>query len=176
MVVYTKRGDKGKTMLLGSQMLVAKDSPVVNALGAIDEANSYLGVIVADSNDKILKRILLKIQNNLFTINSILAGAKLKLAESNVKDLENIIDKIEPKLPILKNFVIPGGPKISAKLMYARSLIRRAEREVVGISKKLKVKNNIGILAYLNRLSDTLFILARQETYKKGKKETIWHS
>jgi len=176
MVIYTKRGDKGKTMLLGSQKLVAKDSPTVNALGVIDEANSYLGVIITDSKDKILIRILLKIQNNLFAINSILAGAKLKLAESNVKDLESIIDKIEPKLPILKNFIIPGGSKISAELMYARAIVRRAESRVVGISKKIKVKNKSGILAYLNRLSDALFVLARQETYKKRKKETIWQS
>ncbi|HJX45942.1 MAG TPA: cob(I)yrinic acid a,c-diamide adenosyltransferase [Patescibacteria group bacterium] len=176
MVVYTKRGDKGKTSLLGNQKLVSKDSSIVNSLGAIDEVNSYLGIIITDSKDKILNKILLKIQNNLFTINAILAGAKLKLANSEVKDLESIIDKIEPKLPILKNFVIPGGSKISAELMYARTIVRRAEREIVGINKKLKERNNKEILTYLNRLSDTLFVLARQEIYKKRKKETIWQS
>src|SRR4030042_4251197 len=174
MVVYTKRGDKGKTSLLGNQKLVSKDSSIVNSLGAIDEVNSYLGIIITDSKDKILNKILLKIQNNLFTINAILAGAKLKLANSEVKDLESIIDKIEPKLPILKNFVVPGESKISAELMYARTLVRRAEREVVSINKKSKATNNNEILVYLNRLSDTLFVLTRQEIYKNSKKEKIW--
>ena len=174
MVVYTKRGDKGKTSLLGNQKLVSKDSLIVNSLGVIDEVNSYLGIIIADSKDKVLNKILLKIQNNLFTINAILAGAKLKLANSEVKDLESIIDKIEPKLPTLKNFVVPGESKISAELMYARTLVRRAEREVVSINKKSKATNNNEILVYLNRLSDTLFVLTRQEIYKNSKKETIW--
>jgi cob(I)alamin adenosyltransferase len=146
MSIYTKRGDKGKTELIGSKERIAKNSKIICALGALDEVNSYLGVI---NNNK-----LLPIQKNLMLISSILAGAKLKLPEEETKKLEQEIDKLEAKLPPLTGFIIPKG-----ELMFARALVRRAEREMIGL-KKFSIFN-LQSLKYLNRLSDYLFVLSR---------------
>jgi cob(I)alamin adenosyltransferase len=170
MVIYTKKGDRGETSLFDAKRRVLKSSSYIRAVGSIDELNSYLGIILAHSKNISLNKILLLIQNNLFTINAILAGANLKLDNSEVRQLEMIVDNIERKLPILKNFILPGGSKISAELMYARTLARRAEREMVGVN----FRNKPEILAYVNRLSDTLFMLARNQNFKSKFKEIIW--
>jgi len=132
------------TGLFGTRRRVLKSSKIIRALGALDEANSYLGTLK--------NRKLERIQKDLMTISSILAGAKLKFPGNRVKELERDINKLEKKLPPLRNFILPRG-----QLMFARALVRRAEREAVGI------KARRFILAYLNRLSDYLFLLAREE-------------
>jgi len=159
MAIYTKKGDKGKSSVLDGKR-IPKSSPIFEALGALDEVNSWLGVVGGFT----------KIQKDLIAISSILAGAKLIFPLSKTKDLEKKIDKLEKKLPKLTGFIIPSGS--DAKLHFARALIRRTERSIVAIPKILHTNPNI--LRHLNRLSDYLYILARYINFKKGTKEKIW--
>jgi len=170
MPIYTKKGDKGKTGLLGKER-VSKNSLRIDAIGGIDEANSYLGVINSDASLE-LKKTLDKIQEELFIIGSILAGANLRFYSTRTKYLEKQIDKIQKKLPVLKNFIFPGGTTKGAQLFFARTLIRRAERTVVALNEKEEVKPQI--LEYLNRLADCFYALARKVNYEMGGKEEIW--
>ena len=157
MAIYTKTGDKGKTgTYLGKR--ISKSSKLIHSIGAIDELNSYLGIIGG----------LTEIQRNLFTINAILTGAKLKLPEDATRKLEREIDKWEGTLPVLKNFIIYSGTKKSREIFYARALCRRAERFLVDLKPKPE------ILSYLNRLSDYLFMLARAVNFNKKVKEVYW--
>lgn len=163
MAVYTKTGDKGKTGTFAGKR-VSKASGVIHAIGTIDELNSYLGIIGG----------LVEIQRNLFTINSILTGAKLKLSSDAVKKLEKEIDEMEGTMPVLQNFIIYSGVEKTTQLYYARAICRRAERSLVSIS---DVKHpNSELLMYLNRLSDYLFMLARYTNFKQRIKEEVWKS
>ncbi|MBI3443498.1 cob(I)yrinic acid a,c-diamide adenosyltransferase [Candidatus Woesebacteria bacterium] len=172
MAIYTKRGDKGKTSLYDKanrqDVRVDKDSTRVKAIGAIDELNSFLGICLSFNGYKSLKDI----QKDLFTIGSILAGAKLRFSKTKTIKLEREIDKLEGRLPVLKNFILPGGSPLSSHLQYARALARRTERRVVVLSKEDKTKPQI--LSYLNRLSDFLFMLARKSNFDWGIKEEAW--
>lgn len=171
MAIYTKKGDKGETSLfLKRPTPVSKDSVRINAIGTIDEANSYLGVVISESPE--LKKSLNEIQRNLFVVGSILAGAKLRFSRTKTKKLERAIDRLEGTLPVLKNFILPGGSKIGAKLLFVRTLVRRAERATVSLNLAEKVKPEIMI--YLNRLSDYLFMIAREVNLKEGFKEEVW--
>ena len=176
MVIYTKRGDKGKTSLYddasSQRVRVSKSSLSVEALGAIDELNSFLGVTKTFYKDNKNSNLISDIQKNLLTIGSILAGSKLRFSKTNTKHLERLIDDLEGELPVLKNFVIPGGSSLSAHLQYSRSLTRRAERRVVALSEITKVKPQV--LEYLNRLSDFLFMLARKANFEAKFKEEVW--
>lgn len=160
-MIYTKKGDRGETGLFCGER-VSKNSPVISAIGCLDEANSFLGTIGG----------LEKIQRNLMLICAIIAGAKTGFPLSRTKDLEVEIDGMEKKLPKLRNFILPGGGRNGAKLHFARTLIRRAERSVVAIPGILSASPSI--LIYLNRLSDFLFVLARLTNHKEGKKEVLW--
>ena len=171
MAIYTKKGDRGETSLfLKKPIPVSKDSVRVRAIGALDEANSYLGVIVSEAPES--KNPLNEIQRNLFVAGSILAGARLRFSKVKTRKLERVIDRLEGSLPVLKNFVLPGGGKAGAKLFFARALVRRAERAVVSLDLVEAVKPEI--LVYLNRLSDYLFMMARGVNFKGGFKEEIW--
>lgn len=157
MAVYTKTGDKGQTSTFGGKR-ISKSSKLISTIGAVDELNSYLGIVGG----------LVEIQRNLFTINAILTGAKLAFPADAVQIMETQIDEIEGKLPVQKNFIIYGGTDRAVKLFFARALCRKAERKLVD----LKAKNHL--IVYLNRLSDFLFILARKENLLRGKSETFW--
>jgi cob(I)alamin adenosyltransferase len=161
MSVYTKTGDKGKTGTFGGKR-ISKSSKLIQAIGAIDELNSYLGIV---GN-------LIEIQRNLFTINSILSGAKLTFPKDATKKLEREIDEMEGNMPILANFIIYSGTPKATKLYYARALCRRAERILVAVSDDKHP--NLEKLAYLNRLSDYLFTLARFTNFRQKTKEEIW--
>ena len=161
MPIYTRIGDKGDTITLSGKK-VSKDDPRVEAYGLVDELNASIGVAMAFSDDNEIKEVLSIAQKDLFIIGAELAiekGAK-KLTPSKTEKLEKSIDKIEPKLPYLANFVIPGGSKTAALLHHARTISRRAERRIVSASKIVKI--NPEILKYINRLSDLLFVLATQ--------------
>lgn len=174
--IYTKKGDRGETALYdplaASTKRIPKDSLRINAIGAVDELNSFLGIVLSGSTDKELNKLLKELQNNLFNIGGVLAGAKLSFPISKTKKLEKIIDKLEETLPVLKGFILPGGGEVAARLFFARALVRRAERVVVSLSREESVKPEI--LIYLNRLSDFLFMLARWVNFKEGKKEEPW--
>ncbi|HJY98452.1 MAG TPA: cob(I)yrinic acid a,c-diamide adenosyltransferase [Patescibacteria group bacterium] len=157
MAVYTKTGDKGKTGTFSGRR-VSKSSQLIRTIGAIDELNSFLGIVGGQT----------EVQRNLFTINAILTGAKLKLPEDATKKLEREIDKIEGVLPVQKNFLVYGGNKKAAQLYFARALARKAERELVELGFRPEA------LIYLNRLSDYLFMSARKINHKNRIKEPDW--
>ena len=154
--IYTRAGDKGETSL-GSER-VPKDDARVSALGDIDELSSAIGMC----KDKEIAEELEQVQRDLFVVGAILLGREAELKD-RVKELEASIDKYSQNLPELKGFILPEGC-----LHLARAVCRRAERSVVKISKQEDV------LAYLNRLSDYLFVLARYANSLKGLTEKTW--
>lgn len=176
MTIYTKKGDGGETALYDAQNAqrkrVSKDSLRIQVIGSIDELNSYLGIAAAESENPEIAKLLREIQGDLLTIGSITAGSSLRFFGSKTKKLEIIIDDLEGSLPVLANFVLPGGSKLASHLQFARSLTRKAERKVVELSRLEKVRPQI--LTYLNRLSDFLFMLARKANSQAGVSDNIW--
>lgn len=179
MSIYTKTGDKGSTRVFdkksGQLVGVKKDSCHIRTIGAIDELNSFLGIVKShfdDSDDRSKIKKIEEIQGNLFTINSILAGSKLRFSKVKSKKMEKKIDELESKLPVQTNFIFYGGSQISSLIFYARALCRRAERSLVSFSKKENVPKPI--LIYFNRLSDYLFILAREVNFDSKTPEKFW--
>lgn len=176
MSIYTRTGDKGETGLLGGKRL-SKADLIFSVIGTIDEANSHLGLAASLINPELPHRNILKnkieqVQRTLFDLGSIFAGAKVSIPGSVVKKYEKEINLWLKIMPKRKNFILPGGSASSAELFIARSVVRRLEREIVAFSKKQNVKP--GILIYINRLSDYLYVLARYINFKGGKKEEIW--
>ena len=179
MKIYTKTGDKGETSLLGGKR-VWKDDLRIQAYGSIDELNSIIGVAMADVKNTELREVLQSIQHELFVVGSDLAApieSDVKKFISRVDEnfstrLEKIIDKYDGQLPELKNFILPGGLISAAFLHNARTVCRRAERNVVTLSKSEFVGPEIE--KYLNRLSDLLFVLARFENFSNGVKDIFW--
>lgn len=176
MPIYTKKGDKGTTTLfdpcLTKNQRVSKDAARVQTIGTIDELNSFLGIVKVSIHDKFFIEFLNTTQNNLFTINSILAGAKLRFGKGKTTELEKLIDKMDEELPKLTNFILSGGSPLSAQLQYARSLTRAAERNLVSLNRHEKLKPEL--LTYINRLSDTFFTLARYANFKLGVADDLW--
>ena len=167
MAIYTKTGDRGATKVFdkktGQLTKIAKDSCKIAVIGAIDELNSFLGIV---GN-------LTEIQGNLFTINSILAGSNLRFSKSKTKKLEKQIDKWEGTLPVQKNFIYYGGTPKASLIFFARALCRRAERSLV-TAHRTQFTVHDSILIYINRLSDYLFMLGRSENFKAKIKEKFW--
>lgn len=161
MKIYTKTGDDGTTSLFGGQRL-PKTDPQVNAYGTVDELSSFIGLLI-EKVSKTDKQFLTEIQQNLYVIMSLLSGAPVKntLLQEGVQNLEKRIDNIELNLPKLTHFILPQGSEASSLAHISRTLCRRAEREIV------KIKPLSLILQYINRLSDFLFVLARQYTKKE---------
>lgn len=176
MSVYTRKGDKGTTSMFEpnpkKRNKISKASLRVEAIGSVDELNSYLGVANIYTKSKKTKDYVSQIQKELFTIGAILAKATLQLNKEGTLTLEKHIDEIEEKLPPLRNFLMPEGSVSAVHFMYARSLCRRAERAIVSLSKKEKVTTDI--LQYINRLSDYLFVVFRDENNSAEQKEEIW--
>ena len=181
MKIYTKTGDKGTTSLIyGSR--VAKNDIRVEAYGTCDEANSAIGLALSycEVTDFEGKSMLIssyhKIQTTLFHVGAELATpegkeVKWKVAASDVKELEVLIDQWEDELPQLQNFILPGGHSAGAAFHVARTVVRRAERLAVVLGEEV----NPSVLAYLNRLSDLLFVTARYVNKKLGYKEKTLH-
>jgi len=185
MVIYTKRGDRGSTSLYdkasSQRDRVSKDSAKIRTIGSLDELNSYLGVVISTSEDSDLNSKLKEIQRNIFQIGSIIAGSKLRFFANKTRQLEKEIDELEGKLPVLKNFILPGGTETASLLQYSRALSRRAERNAVSLYKNelsAKDRSSFGrkpqILTYLNRLSDYLFMQARNVNHKNSISEEVW--
>ncbi len=175
-MIYTKTGDKGKTSLFepdpNKRVRVSKSSLRIEAIGAIDEANSYLGIANFHTSSTQTKTFVKAIQKNLFTVGAILSKAQLKINKEDVIEIERRIDRMEEKLPPLRNFVMPEGSESAVHFMYARSLIRAAERRVVAVSKKETISAEV--LQYLNRLSDYLFVVFRDENKRAKVSEELW--
>ena len=180
MKIYTKTGDNGETSLFGGKR-VRKDNPRISAYGTVDELNAVLGIAVTEINDVELSSVLQSLQNELFVLGSDLATPADKgnkgfviprIVKENCEHLEILIDKYDAKLPELKNFILPGGSKGAANLHLARTVCRRAEREVVSLSKNEEINSEVEI--YLNRLSDLLFVLARYQNLISGTADINW--
>ena len=180
MKIYTKTGDSGKTSLLGGTK-VFKNNPRIEAYGTVDELNSYIGLLSDFSNDDHAKNMLKEIQDRLFTIGAELACDPEKnsrialpdLHESDVALLEDEIDKMQEELPVMKNFILPGGHPAVSFAHVARCVCRRAERCAVNLQENKGAVDQL-IIKYLNRLSDYLFVLARYLGMKNNAPETIW--
>lgn len=175
--IYTRTGDKGLTSLYGGKR-VEKHSLQVVAYGTVDELNSALGVVIAHLDNKNLhKNFFSTIQSDLFTIGSHLAGGKLDLQiiGKRVPEMEKFIDAFDKDLPPLKNFILPAGTKEAAFSHLARSICRRAEREVIKFSKE-QGGVDPRVIMYLNRLSDLLFIFARYCNKRAGIDDIVWKS
>ena len=178
MKIYTKKGDKGETSLLGGTK-VNKDNIRLEAYGTVDELNAFIGHIHDQEISQNHKTILLKIQNQLFNLGSILSfdGKKTQInlpeiTKENIQMLEAEIDKMEEELSPLKDFILPSGHTIASLCHIARTVCRRAERRVVELQAKEKISPNC--LEYLNRLSDYLFVLARGILKEKSCREITW--
>ena len=178
MKIYTKTGDKGETGLFGGDR-VAKDSPRIEAYGAVDELNSIVGIVRAFRHKSAIDKVLGKIQEELFILGADLATPRTKvrstiprIKQSHVLSLEGIIDTFELRLAPLKTFILPGGTPVASYLHLARTVCRRAERRVVQLSRSDDVGSELPI--YLNRLSDLFFVLARYANHLEKKKETQW--
>lgn len=173
MAVYTRKGDKGTTgVITASDKRITKDDVLVEALGTIDELNSFVGMAAACVSSGQTRKELVTIQNDLLRVGSILAGSKLDFPVAKTKKLEKLIDELESVLPVLSSFVLPGGNGGAAALHVARSVCRRAERCLVKLAKDFSV--NPHILSYINRLSDYLFMLSRQENKIAGIGDVKW--
>lgn len=181
MPIYTKKGDKGKTSL-GSGIKVWKNSERVEAYGTVDELNSVLGVVSAESRlinkgySKYLNEIIHQIQDDLFSIGSYLSNPAnselIGLLPQRTVVFEKYIDEMTEKLPELSNFILPGGGKVGAELQVARTVSRRAERMLVALSRKAVI--HADVLQYINRLSDLFFTMSRYANHNEKVKEEIW--
>lgn len=176
MKIYTKTGDDGTTGLQGGNR-VSKSDLRIQAYGAVDEANSCIGVVLTHDLDSDIRDLLTRIQNDLFVAGSDLSNPNLantqnRITDSMTQNLEINIDRFETELSPLTNFILPGGSKAAAFLHLARTTTRRAETLVVELSKKEKL--NDSCQKYLNRLSDLLFVLARLVNKRTNTKDIIW--
>jgi cob(I)alamin adenosyltransferase len=162
--IYTRAGDTGETSL-GDGRRVPKTDPRIEAYGTVDELNSLVGLALADDLPDEFRPWLEEIQNDLFDLGADLSvpledeRERLRVEQGQVDRLEELCDLVNARLEPLKSFVLPGGSEAAARLHVARAVCRRAERLAVGLAETTSV--NPVAIAYLNRLSDLLFILAR---------------
>jgi cob(I)alamin adenosyltransferase len=188
--VYTRTGDRGETALVGGRR-VPKDSPRIAAYGTIDELNAAVGLARVFNAERMtgrgagrerhrwLDEVLKKIQNQLFDLGSELAtppdavySGMFRMGESEVTELEQLMDRCQKDLKPLKSFALPGGGRIQGFLHQARTVCRRAEREVLALSRVEEIGE--GPLRYVNRLSDLFFVLGRWVGKHMGEPEYLW--
>lgn len=185
MKIYTRTGDRGETSLVGGAR-VSKDTPRLEFFGTLDELNSVLGMARAESLSEDVDRLLRQIQCELFSIAARLAteGDRAESDSLSVEALEKAIDRYDAELPPLGHFILPAGCRAAAALHVGRTVCRRAERRLVALigpaeherpaSDPGGPETVAGPLAYLNRLSDLLFVLARAANASDGLRDTIW--
>ena len=188
--VYTRTGDRGETSLVGGKR-VAKDSPRIVAYGAVDELNAVVGLARVFNEEQIdadapaeaprrrLDAVLRKVQNQLFDLGSELATppdavyeGMFHVGEGEVTELESIMDECQKDLEPLKSFILPGGGRVHGFLHQARTVCRRAERDLLALSRVEPVSE--WTLRYLNRLSDLFFVLGRWAGKQAGEREYLW--
>jgi cob(I)alamin adenosyltransferase len=175
--IYTRAGDAGETSL-GDGTRVPKTDSRIEAYGTVDELNSAIGLVLAADPPAELRPWLERIQNELFDLGADLsvpledARERLRVEPAQVERLEELCDLVNARLEPLLSFVLPGGTEVAARLHVARTVCRRAERHAVALAGSAPV--NPAALAYLNRLSDLLFILARAANADAGRAEPLW--
>lgn len=177
--IYTKTGDRGETGLFGGPR-VPKDDPRIEACGTVDELNAAIGVARAAGTAGDADVTLARVQSELFDVGAELSTPDAKardmerIGDENISELERAIDRFDAELEPLKQFILPAGADVSARLHFARTVCRRAERRVVSLRKVHEANIREEILIYLNRLSDLLFVLARWVNQQAGVRDEIW--
>ncbi|HEV8310420.1 MAG TPA: cob(I)yrinic acid a,c-diamide adenosyltransferase [Methylomirabilota bacterium] len=184
--VYTRTGDRGETALVGGKR-VPKDALRIEAYGTIDELNAVVGLARTFNEERLaegdahrwLDDLLRRLQNQLFDLGSELATPEdaayegmYRIGEADIRELERLIDECQKELQPLKSFVLPGGGRVGAFLHQARTVCRRAEREILRLSRVEPIGE--WPLRYSNRLSDLLFVLSRWVARRLGEKEYLW--
>ena len=174
--IYTRGGDGGETSL-GDGSRVSKLDCRIGAFGTVDELNAALGVVLAGELPDRLREPLQRVQNELFDVGADLSVPwgvtdRLRVGQGMIDRLEELCDSFNAELPELRSFVLPGGTEAAARLHVARTVCRRAERDVLAGSEEVEL--NPLVLVYLNRLSDLLFILARSANAAAGVDEPLW--
>jgi len=188
--VYTRTGDGGETSLVGGRR-VPKDSPRIVAYGVVDELNAIVGLVRVFNEERLaaagapaprlrwLDEVLKKVQNQLFDLGSELATppdaiyeGMFRMGEGEVTELEHLMDECQKDLEPLKSFILPGGGRVHGFLHQARTVCRRAERDLLALSRVEPVSE--WTLRYLNRLSDLFFVLGRWVGKQTGEREYLW--
>ena len=171
--IYTRTGDDGTTGL-GDGSRVAKDSARVEAYGTLDEANSAIGLILAGEVPDDVRAVLVAVQHQLFDLGGELCiPGHAAIHAADIDRLEQHLDTFNEALPALKEFILPGGGEAGARCHVARTVVRRAERQAVALSRLETVRPEA--MRYLNRLSDLLFVLARVLARASGHGEVLWN-
>ncbi len=178
-IIYTRTGDAGTTSLVGG-IRADKHSARLEAYGTLDELNSHLGILIANPETRPDETAFLtSVQNTLFDIGSYLAcdpegtfTLPCGVTDETIRRLENRIDELDSALPRIKQFVLPGGTMLSAQCHVTRTVCRRAERRITSLNTEAPVEP--AVMAYINRLSDYLFILARFNNIITGHPEIFW--
>ena len=178
MKLYTRTGDAGETSLFDGTRVSKSDSRV-DAYGEVDELNAWLGLARASRLDDDLDAEIVQLQRDLFALGAQLADpadkitdrvTKAALGDNDVARLEQVIDRLEAGLPPLRRFILAGGSPAGAALHVARTVCRRAERRMVALQPPVDAV----LVRYVNRLSDLLFVLAREVNHRAGAAETEW--
>lgn len=169
--IVTRTGDDGSTGLADGSR-VAKDNPRIRTIGTVDELNSQLGVLLTEPLSPEVHEVLLRIQNDLFDLGASLAYPPSVFAEEKIACLEQTIARYNTQLPPLKEFILPGGTRAAALCHVARTVARRAERDLVMLMHSEAIPPHG--LPYLNRLSDLLFVLSRTLNRAANQTETLW--
>ena len=170
--IYTRTGDDGTTGL-GDGSRVPKTSPRVEAMGAVDELNSVIGLLMTASPAGSIQETLSAIQHALFDLGGEISLPGQKLVHNRqVTDIENTLDRLNNPLSPLKDFILPGGTQSAALCHQARSVCRRAERRLLALAEQQSVSN--ASIEYLNRLSDMLFVMARHLNKSAGVADVLW--
>jgi cob(I)alamin adenosyltransferase len=174
--IYTGGGDRGETSL-GDGSRVSKLDCRIGAFGTVDEVNAQLGVVLAGEVPEPFRSVLERVQNELFDVGADLSvpwgvADRLRIDDASIARLESDCDRFNAELSELRSFVLPGGTEAAARLHVARTVCRRAEREVLLAAEEVEL--NPFVLVYLNRLSDLLFILARAANAAAGRDEPLW--
>lgn len=174
--IFTKTGDKGETVRFDG-LRVLKDDPLIEVNGSIDECNTLIGVARCYNEDEPLDAILKNVQSQLIVAGSEVTNAEKNdrlpfITDSDIQSMEDLIDDVETVLTPLTQFILPAGGKASSHLHLARTASRKTERRIVALRSTMEV--NPVLLAYFNRLSDTLFVLARYAAKQSGNPDEIW--
>ena len=171
--IYTRTGDDGSTGL-GDGTRVGKDSPRVDAYGTVDEANSCIGLVLASDVPADIAQLLTSIQHQMFDLGGELCiPGHAAILQADIDRLEQQLDAYNEPLPPLKDFILPGGGEAASRCHIARTVVRRAERECVALSRIESVRPEA--IRYLNRLSDLLFVLCRVLARASGAGEVVWN-
>ena len=191
-MLYTRKGDDGKTSAFACDQRFSKSSAIAEALGSLDETNSFLGVVKAKLAERNITLfsvgperaadIIQEMQENLFIIQAEVAGADKTVGGEKIREVEDLIAGIEKEIPPITSFIIPGVSIESAELDFARTLVRQAERRAVAVSEESHSaealrdggfpKISANSFTYLNRLSSLLYALARLSAHKSGINES----